>query len=96
MIFWVYSHSEENAIIRHCQHGFVCRSRLSSLIEVVMKMFDEGGAGVVVHIDFNNELDKIPHCRLIQKIKMHSAPGDLVIWIQNWFVLKIQRVVMEG
>eukprot|EP00061_Rhincodon_typus_P004588 g22942.t1 len=47
--------------------------RLMSLASVeVTKTIDDGRAVDVVYMDFSKAFDKVPHCRLIQKIKMHS------------------------
>ena len=63
-------------MIRDSQHGFVrCRSCLTSLIgffEEVTKHVDEGRAVDVVYTDFSNAFDKVPHGRLIQKVKRHG------------------------
>eukprot|EP00061_Rhincodon_typus_P011358 g36307.t1 len=61
-----------------------------------MRVTDEGRPVGVVYMDFNKAYDKVPHRKLIQKIKMHGIHGDLAAWIQNWLVHRRQRVLVEG
>jgi len=90
-ILWdrMYSHLEENRLIRDRQHGFVKGrgSRLTNLIEFfeeVTRIIDQGRAVDVVYMDFSKAFDKVPHGRLIQKGKSYVIRGELVRWIQNW------------
>eukprot|EP00061_Rhincodon_typus_P008823 g31774.t1 len=62
----------------------------------VMKVINEGTAVDVIYIDFSKAFDKVPHGRLIQKIKIHGIHGDLAVWIQNWLAHTRQRVMAEG
>ena len=52
--------------------------------EEVTKMIDEGRAVDVVYMDFSKAFDKVPHGRLMQKVKSHEIRGELARWIQNW------------
>eukprot|EP00061_Rhincodon_typus_P007818 g29885.t1 len=61
-----------------------------------MKVIDEGRAADVVYMEFSKAFDKVPHGRLIQKIKIHGIHGDLAAWIQDWLAHRRQRVVVEG
>ena len=70
--------------------GRSCLTNLIEFFEEVTKMVDEGGAVDVV------VFDKIPHGRLVQKVKSHGIRGELARWIQNWFGHRSQRVAVEG
>ena len=59
-------------------------------------MTDKGRAVDVVYMDFSKAFDKVPHGRLVQKIKSHGIRGELARWIQNWLGHRRQRVVVEG
>jgi len=45
----------------------------------------------VVYIDFRKAFDKVPHGRLVQKVRSHGIQHKLANWIQNW-----QRVMVES
>ena len=82
------------------QHGFVkgrsCLANLIELFEEVTKMIDEGRAVDVVYVDFSKAFDKVPHGKLVQKVKSHGIRGELARWIQNWLSQRRQRVAVEG
>eukprot|EP00061_Rhincodon_typus_P009703 g33394.t1 len=60
-----------------------------------MKITDDGRAVDVVYMDFGKAFDKIPHGRLVQKVKSHGIRGELARWIQNWLSHKRQKIVVE-
>ena len=92
----IYSHLE----ISERQHGFVkgrsCLTNLIEFFEEVMKMIDEFRTVDVVYMDFSKAFDKVPHGRLVQKVKSHGIRGELARWIQNWLGQRRQRVIAEG
>ena len=59
-------------------------------------MIDEGRAVDVVYMDFSKAFDKVPHGRLVQKVKSHGIKGELDRWVQNWLGHRRQRVAVEG
>eukprot|EP00061_Rhincodon_typus_P005168 g24376.t1 len=58
------------------EHGFVqgrpCLTNLIEFFEKVTKVVDEATVVDVVYMDFSMAFNKVPHGRLIQKIKMHG------------------------
>jgi len=60
------------------------------------KMIVKGDAVDVVYMDFSKAFDKVPHGRLVQKVKLHGIRGELGRWIQNWLGHRRQRVAVEG
>eukprot|EP00061_Rhincodon_typus_P009918 g33776.t1 len=73
----IYSHMEISGHISEKQHGFVkgrsCLTNLVEFFEEVMSMIDEGRAVDVVYMDFSKAFDRVPHGRLIQKVKLHGV-----------------------
>eukprot|EP00061_Rhincodon_typus_P007464 g29184.t1 len=72
----IYMHSEANGLISNRQHGFErgrsCLTNLIKFFEKVTKMIDDGKAVDVVYMDFSKAFDKVPHGRLVQKVKSHG------------------------
>jgi len=64
--------------------------------EGVTKKVDEGSAVDIVCIDFSKAFDRVPHGRLLHKVKSHGIQGEVTNWIQNWLDYRRQRVVLEG
>ena len=58
-------------------------------------MIDEGRAVDVAYMDFSKVFDKVPHGKLVQKIKSHGIRCELARWIQNWLGHRRQRVAEE-
>ena len=96
----IYEHLEKFSMLKNTQHGFVKgRSCLTSLVEFfenVTKHIDEGKAVDVVYMDFSKAFDKVPHARLLEKVRGHGIQGAAALWIQNWLAQRRQRVVIDG
>lgn len=45
---------------------------------------------IFVFMDFSKSYDKVPHVRLLRKVKLHGIQGKLAKWIDNWIV-KVSR-----
>ena len=68
--------------------GNSCLSNLIDFFEGVTKKVDEGSAVDVVSMDFSKAFDKVPHGRLLHKVKSHGIQGEVSKWIQNWLLDK--------
>ena len=50
----------------------------------------------VVYLDFQKALDKVPHQRLLLKLKVHGIGNDVINWIEAWLTHRRQRVIVAG
>ena len=50
----------------------------------------------VVYLDFQKAFDKVPHQRLILKLKAHGIGNDIIYWIETWLTHRRQRVIVNG
>ncbi|PIK39484.1 putative RNA-directed DNA polymerase from mobile element jockey-like [Apostichopus japonicus] len=50
----------------------------------------------VVFLDFQKAFDKVPHQRLLLRLKSMGVIGNLLSWIGNWLGNREQRVVING
>ncbi len=50
----------------------------------------------IVYLDFQKAFDKVPHIKLMLRVKQHGVPGNVHNWIENWLSNKKQRVVING
>ena len=57
---------------------------------------DDGSPVDVIYLDFQKAFDKVPHQRLISKLKSHGVGNSLINWIEQWLTDRRQRVVVEG
>ncbi|PIK44947.1 putative RNA-directed DNA polymerase from mobile element jockey-like [Apostichopus japonicus] len=49
----------------------------------------------VVFLDFQKAFDKVPHQRLLLRLKSMGDNGNLLSWIENWLGNRKQRVVIK-
>ena len=96
----IINHLEQNGLIRNSQHGFragrSCLTNLLYFMEIVTKQVDKGLPVDVVYLDFSKAFDKVPHSRLINKIKAHGIGSFIANWIESWLRNRYQRVVLNG
>ena len=82
------------------QFGFIAgRSTVLQLLKVMdewTKIIDEGGEIDVIFMDFMKAFDKVPHRRLILKLKSYGIDGPLLNWIEDFLKNRKQRVVVNG
>ena len=60
------------------------------------KWVDYGSPVDVIYLDFQKANDKVPHQRLILKLKAHGMRNSIVNWIEQWLTDMRQRVVVDG
>ena len=96
----IVEHLKSNNLIRSSQHGFMphrsCLTNLLEFLEVVTKLIDEGHSVDLLYLDFARAFDKVPHARLMMKVRAHGITGKIADWIEQWLTNRKQRVVLNG
>ena len=64
--------------------------------EDVTKWIDEGSPVDIIYLAFQKAFDKVPHQRLLLKLKSHGMGEGIIRWIEKWLTDRRQRVVVEG
>ena len=97
----IVRHLENNQLIGETQHGF--RKGRSCLTNIHVLSFldkvssiDSGSSIDVVFLDFAKAFDKVPHQRLLSKLKSHGISGKVFKWIENWLAGRVQNVQVKG
>ena len=57
---------------------------------------DEGSPVYVIYLDFQKTFEKVPHQRLILKLKSHGMGKSIINWIEQWLTDRKQTVVVDG
>jgi len=57
---------------------------------------DKGEGVDVVFLDLAKAFDKVPHQRLLAKVRAHGVDGKVAAWIRAWLLGRKQRVCVEG
>ena len=87
-------------LINPSQHGFLkarsCLTNLLCFLEEITKWVDEGSPVDVIYFDFQKAFDKVPHQRLILKLKSHGMGNSIINWIEQWLNDRRQSVVVDG
>ena len=88
-------------LINPSQHGFLkarsCLTNLLCFFEEITKWVDEGSpVDVINYLDFQKAFNKVPHQRLILKLKSHGMGNSIIDWIEQWLTDRRQRVVVDG
>ena len=96
----ITQHLESNNLILDSQHGFrKGRSCLTNLLEFFHEMFslyDKSRAIDILYLDFKKAFDKVPHKRLMAKVRGYGIIDDVGDWIEDWLTGRKQRVVING
>ena len=64
--------------------------------EEITKWVDHESPVDVIYLDFQKAFDKVPHQRLILKLKSHGMGNSIINWIELWLTDKRQRVDVDG
>ena len=90
----------KHKLINPSQHGFLkarsCLTNLLCFFEEITKWVDEGSPVDVIYFDFQKAFDKVPHQRLILKLKSHGMGNSIINWIEQWLTDRKQRGVVDG
>ena len=87
------------AIVKKCRDLLKAKSCLTNLLcflEEITKWVDDGSPVDVIYLDFQKAFDKVPHQRLICKLKSHGMGNSIINWIEQWLTDRRQRVVVDG
>ena len=94
------NHLNKYKLIKGSQHGFTksssCLTNLSEFCEAVSDWVDDGKAVDMVYLDFKKAFDKVPHRRLLAKVRACGVAGQVTNWIANWLRGRKQRVAVSG
>ena len=96
----IMKHLECNNILYKLQHGFRAkRSTQTQLLTFVQDLYknlrDKKQTDVIV-MDFAKAFDKVPHKKLIRKLREYGINSSINQWIESFLHQRQQRVVCDG
>ena len=90
----------KNKLINPSQHGFLkarsCLTNMLCVLEDVTKWVDERITSRYNLLRFKKAFDKVPHPRLLLKLKANGIGNGMINWIEKWLIDRRQRVVVDG
>ena len=94
------SHLTENNILCDNQHGFrcgrSCTTNLLETLEYITEMYDKGIAVDEIFLDFSKAFDKVPHQRLLFKLKKYGIQDNTLAWIESFLNNRFQNVKVKN
>ena len=64
--------------------------------EEITTWVDEGSPVDIIYSEFQKAFDKVPHQRLIVKLKSHGIGISIINWTEQWLTDSRQSVVADG
>lgn len=92
--------AEANGLISTRQHGFLKgRSRetaVLSALEYWTTALDQKASVDVIFFDFAKAFDRVPHFKLINKMRSMGFPENVLNWINSWLSNRLFSVAVKG
>ena len=93
------SYKQHNILVDY-QHGFrrrrSCESQLVITAHDLASILNKHSQVDVAVLDFAKAFDKVPHQRLIEKMKFYSIHPSVVEWTKAFLSNRTQSVVVDG
>ena len=91
---------KSNNFIKDCQHGFQdkcsCVTQLLETFEDWTTSLDEETSVDAIYMDFSKAFDKVPHRRLLLKARNAGVDGNVLRWLESFFIGRRQRVILRN
>jgi len=91
-------HFSSNDLLAPQQHGFVprkaCNTNLLESVDLVTTFMKERKPVDIVFVDFSKAFDKVPHHRLLLKLRGLGIKEPLIGWLEAFLSGRQQRVVL--
>ena len=96
----IVRHMLVNNLFSPCQYGFLAKR--STTLQLLKALDDwtealENGYEVdVIYTDFQKAFDKVPHQRLLSKMKAYGISQEIIDWTAKFITQRKQKVVING
>ena len=64
-------------------------------LEEITKWIDEGSPVNIIYLYCQKAFDKVPHQRLLLKLKAYGIGDGIIDWIEQWLTDRRQRVEVD-
>ena len=93
-------HFITNELLSNKQYGFIKgRSTVLQLLRILhdwTTQIDQDYQVDVIYTDFEKAFDKVPHQRLLNKLKSYGITDALLKWIENFLCSRKQCIGVNG
>jgi len=91
---------EDHNILSQYQHGFrkhhSCESQLITTVNDLVTGLDKSQQIDAILLDFSKAFDKVPHQRLLLKLRHYGVRNNTLQWIQSFLSNRSQQVLLDG
>ena len=92
----ILSHLSINNLVSAYQFGFIpgrsCSTQLLQLLNYLTHHLDNGYSIDVIYLDFQKAFDTVPHQRLLQKLTSFGIHGNLLTWIESFYLTENNKL----
>ena len=96
----IIHYMKTNKLFSRKQYGFIRgRSTTLQLLKVMeewTQALDLGNSIDIIYMDFKKAFDKVPHQRLIYKIRALGINEEITLWIKDYLTDRTQKVIING
>ena len=96
----IRDHLGRQGILSTFQHGFramySCETQLAVTIHDILNIRNRGIQSDIAILDFSKAFDKVPHKRLLGKLRLYGINDDIMAWIESFLWGRTQRVIIDG
>ena len=86
-------------LLNPSQHGFLkamsCLTNMLCFLEKITKWIDKGSPVDIIYLDFHKGFDKVPHQRILLKLKAHGIGNGIINWILQWLTDRRHCVIVN-
>ena len=91
----IMEHLEGNNLLHINQHGFrkgrSCTTQLLKCIEDFTNSLDDRREIDIIYLDFKSAFDRVPHQRLLTKVRHTGTSGNIYKWLDDFFTKKKKK-----
>ena len=81
------AHLKQYDLFNSSQHSFrqhsSCLTNLLEYLETLTSLIDAGHNVDVFFLDMSKAFDRVPHQRLLAKLKCHGIDGNIFNWVKS-------------
>ncbi len=96
----IVQHMVRNSLFSSKQFGFINgRSTVLQLLYVLdiwTEILDDEGSIDAIYCDYMKAFDKVPHKRLLHKLKSYGIENSILSWIESFLWNRTQQVAVNG
>ena len=93
-------HMQYNNLFSNSQFGFIeGRSTILQILKVLdiwTEILNKNESIDVIYLDFMKAFDKVPHQRLLHKLKAYGIGSNIVTWMEDFLIGRKQQVCVNG